>query len=85
VATDWFGGIWTLQTTAAPQLNLKSADTSLNLSWIIPSANFVLQQSFNLSSWSEVADPAVLNPTNLRNEVVLQPTNGSGFYRLKTP
>jgi hypothetical protein len=47
--------------------------------------NFVLQQSSDLASWTDMTDTPALNLTNLQNEVVLSPTNGSGFYRLKTP
>ena len=32
-----------------------------------------------------MTDTPALNLTNLQNEVVLSPTNGSGFFRLKTP
>jgi hypothetical protein len=51
----------------------------------LPSTNFVLQQSSDLASWTDMTDTPALNLTNLQNEVVLSPTNGSGFYRLKTP
>ena len=79
------GGIWTSQTTPAPQLNLASSGGNLTLSWIVPSTNFVMQQSLDLSSWTDMTNPPVLNLTNLQNEVILSPTNSSGFYRLKTP
>ncbi|HTY88743.1 MAG TPA: hypothetical protein VMB80_14845 [Candidatus Acidoferrum sp.] len=79
------GGVWTLQNTPTPALNLVSSNGALTLSWIVPSTNFVLQQSAGLSGWSAVTNPPVLNLTNLQNEVVLSPTNASGFYRLKTP
>jgi hypothetical protein len=44
-----------------------------------------MQQSSDLSSWSDVTNAPVLNPANLQNEMVLSPSNSSGFYRLKTP
>ena len=78
------GGIWTLQTTPAPQLNLVPASPDLKLSWIVPSTNFVLQQSADLSGWADMTNPPVLNLTNLQDEVILSPTNSRGFYRLKT-
>jgi len=34
---------------------------------------------------SQIANPPVLNLTNLQNQVTLPMNNGSGFYRLKTP
>jgi alpha-D-ribose 1-methylphosphonate 5-triphosphate synthase subunit PhnH len=85
VAVSRPGGIYTLQTTPAPQLNLATSSSNLALSWIIPSTNFVLQQSSDLTSWADVTNTPVLNLTNLQNEVILSPTSSSGFYRLKTP
>jgi photosystem II stability/assembly factor-like uncharacterized protein len=85
VAAANLGGIYTLQTTPSPQLNLTPTNGSFKLSWLIPSTNFVMQQSSNLASWSNVTNTPVLNLTNLQNEVILSPTSSSGFYRLKTP
>jgi hypothetical protein len=85
MAVVYGGGIWTLQTTPSPQLNLTLSDTKLALAWIIPSMNFVLQQSADLSSWSVVTNQPVLNLTNLQNEVILPPPDSNVFYRLKTP
>jgi hypothetical protein len=71
--------------TVAPQLHLATANDNLLFSRLVPSTNFVMQQSANLSGWLEVTNPPVLNLTNLQNVVVLSPTGSSGFYRLKTP
>jgi hypothetical protein len=79
------GSIYTFQTTATPQLNLATTNGNLALSWLIPSTNFVLQQSNDLTSWATVTNAPVLNLTNLQNQVTLTPSNSSGFYRLKTP
>ena len=68
-----------------PQLNLSPSGSNLTVSWIIPSTNFVLQQSPDLSGWTDLTDTPALNLTNLQDEVILSPTNSSGFYRLKTP
>jgi hypothetical protein len=85
VAVAQNGGIWTSQTMPSLKLNLTPSSTSLTLGWIIPSTNFVLQQSSNLVSWADVTNAPILNLTNLQNEVTLSPSNSSGFYRLKTP
>jgi len=47
----------------------------------------VLQQNLDLTTtnWTDVTNPPALNLTSLQDEVVLSPTNSSGFYRLKTP
>jgi hypothetical protein len=85
VAVVMSGGIWTSQTTPSPRLNITPTNGSFKFSWIIPSTNFVMQQSSDLSSWSGVTNMPVLNLTNLQNEVFLSPTGSSGFYRLSTP
>jgi hypothetical protein len=76
-----FGGIYTWQTTPAPQLNLAASSTNLFLSWIVPSTNFVLQQSPDLISWEDVTNTTTLNLTNLQNQITLLPANSS-FFRL---
>jgi photosystem II stability/assembly factor-like uncharacterized protein len=85
--TLYWDGIYTLQTMPSPLLNLTPLGGNLAASWIIPSTNFVLQQNLDLTTtnWSDMTNPPWLNPTNLRDEVILSPTNGSVFYRLKTP
>lgn len=79
------GGIYILQTAPAPELNILHSTSNLSLSWLIPSTNFVVQQSSNLASWTDLTNPPALNLTNLQNEVTLSPSNCSSFYRLKTP
>ncbi|MGD0349894.1 MAG: hypothetical protein ABSB84_06210 [Verrucomicrobiota bacterium] len=87
VAVTQGGGIYTSQTDQSPQLNIAPASTSLTLSWIIPSTNFMLQQSSDLTTtnWTTLTNVPTLNLSNLQNQVILCPSNGSGFYRLKTP
>jgi hypothetical protein len=80
-----YGGLYVYQTMPSPQLNLTPTNGSFKLSWLIPSTNFVMQQSSDLASWSNVTNAPVLNLTNLQNEVILSPSNSSSFYRLKTP
>jgi hypothetical protein len=81
-----FGGsIWTWQATPVPSLNLTPENGNVALSWLIPSANFVLQQSSDLADWSDVTNAPVLNFVNLQNQVSLSPSNSIGFYRLATP
>ena len=77
-------GIWTLQITPAPQMNITPTDGNLALSWIVPSTNFVMQQSPDLSGWMDMTNTPMLNLTNLQNEVTLPPTGSNVFYRLKT-
>ncbi len=79
------GGIYTSYSTPAPQMNITPSSGNLALSWTIPSTNFVLQQSSDLTSWADVTNAPALNLTNLQNQVMLSPSNNSSFYRLKTP
>jgi len=78
-------GIWTSQTPPSPSINVSPTDGNLSFSWIVPSTNFVLQQSADLISWADLTNAPALNLTNLQNQVTLPPSNSSGFYRLKTP
>jgi hypothetical protein len=84
-ATANNGGIYTLQFTQSPRLNLTPSSTNLTLAWTVPSTNFLLQQSADLVSWETVTNPPVLNLTNLQNQVTLSTSNSRSFYRLKTP
>jgi hypothetical protein len=80
-----FGGVFISQIKASPQLNLTPTDTNLTLAWTVPSTNFVVQQSSDLISWIDLTNTPTLNLTNLNNELVLSPTNSTGFFRLSTP
>ncbi len=84
VAVAGNGGIWISQTTPTPRLNLATSAGNLAFSWTVPSTNFGLQQKSDLTAadWVTVTDPPALNLTNLQDEVVLSPTNSSGFFRL---
>jgi hypothetical protein len=78
------GTIWTSQTTPTPQLSIAPSNPALKISWLAPSLNFVLQQSPDLSGWTDVTDTPVLNLTNLQAEIVLPATNSTAFYRLES-
>lgn len=78
------GAIWAFQSSSTPQLNLASSSNGMAFSWIVPSSNFVLQQNSDLATtdWVTLTNTPTLNLSNLNNEVVLSPTNRSGFFRL---
>jgi len=69
----------------SPQLNISPSSNCVALSWIIPSTDFVLQQSTDLISWTNITDTPTLNLTNLQNQVSLSPSNSVDFFRLSTP
>lgn len=79
------GYIYLWQSTPSPQLNIAAANNDLLLSWLVPSTNFVLQLSSDLSSWTDLTNTPALNPANLHDEVALPFVGTSSFYRLKTP
>jgi hypothetical protein len=80
------GKIYISQSTPSPQLNITPTNANLMLSWLVPSTNFGLEESPDLSagSWLALTNTPVLNLTNLQNQVCLPPTNSSGFFRLVT-
>ncbi len=84
VAVATGGGIWTLQTTPTPNLNIAPASNNLLLSWVMPSTNFVLEQNSDLTTtnWTDVTNTPVLNIANLHDEVTLPLTGSNSFYRL---
>ena len=79
------GGIWTAHISPTPSLKITPTNGNFRLSWIVPSTDFVLEQSTGLAGWSEAASTPALNLTNLQDEATLSPIGNSGFYRLKTP
>lgn len=80
------GAIWVRRTTPAPVLGLKPSTQGPILLWLIPSANFVLQQSAVLAnpSWSDLTNAPVLNLTNLQNRLTLPWAGDTAFFRLRT-
>lgn len=78
-------GIFTFATHPAPVLAIASSADNIILSWTVPSQNFVLLQSSDLSTWSAVPITPVLNYSNLHYEVTLLRTAGQTFYRLASP
>lgn len=75
---------WVGRLTPSPQMNVQLQDTNVTVSWLIPSTNFVLQQTADLSTpvWTQVGISPTLNFTNLKEEATV-PANGSNtFLRL---
>lgn len=80
--------VWTCQLNPSANLNIRrSTRTNVMVSWLVPSTNFVLQQTGDLTSnqWSNVTNPPILNLTNLQNQVALPSPASQVFYRLTTP
>jgi hypothetical protein len=84
VATVNSGGIYIRQAIPRPTLRLKASGEDLVLSWTVPSMNFALEQTSDLSTGTW-ADPGVapgLNYVTLQFEVRLPKPLGATFYRL---
>ena len=79
------GGIYTLQAMSPPRLSITPSGKNLTVSWTVPSANFVLQESSDLISWTNAAAAPTLNLTNLQDQVSLSASNRISFCRLATP
>jgi hypothetical protein len=79
------GAVYTSQTTPRPLLTLTPSGANALLSWTVPSLDFTLQQNSDLTTtnWTDVPTAPVLNLTNLRNQVMVSPTNNAGLFRLK--
>jgi hypothetical protein len=77
-----FPSFYIRQTTPVPRLQVFSRAGSLELSWLLPSEPFVLQESLDLLTWSQVDVAPVLNYTNLHYVANLPTPIGTKFYRL---
>lgn len=78
------GGVWISKTRPSPQLNIAFSSDGINVSWIVPSTNMVLEQSLNLNSvnWTIVTNLPTLNLSNLQEQLTFQPTNSRAIFRL---
>jgi hypothetical protein len=78
--------VYTLQTTPAPQLHIAPSSNAVACSWLVPSTNFVLQQTLDLTTanWVTLTNKPALNFTNLQDQATISPSNTRGFFRLVT-
>jgi photosystem II stability/assembly factor-like uncharacterized protein len=82
-AVDLGGGIYTLQLTPNPKLDIiKPSLTNVVISWTIPSMSFVMQENPDLTTtnWTDVG--ATPTSSNFLYEVNLPTTAGSSCFRL---
>ena len=85
VGGSQWGYIYRAQSVPQPVLKTRLSGTNLVLSWIIPSAPFVLQETDDVTNpnWSALPLVPVLNTSTLENEVTVPLRTGNSFYRLK--
>jgi hypothetical protein len=79
------GTIYVSQSIVSPVMFATPGNGSVKLSWLVPSANFVAQQSSDLLAWQNITNNPTLNLNNLQEEITLPSTNRNSFYRLRTP
>ena len=71
----------------APAMAFNVSGGNAHFDWPVPSSDFVLQQSADLTAptnWSAVTNLPALNFTNLHQQLAL-PVSGIRFFRLGTP
>jgi hypothetical protein len=75
-----------LQTMPTPVIEATIRNQQLALSWIVPSAPFVLQQTSDLRTpqWTDVPKSPVLIFTNLHFQVSVPASNPAAYYRLSS-
>ena len=78
------GTILASESVPHPLLEVKSANNELECSWIVPSADFVLQESTGLTSlgWNDVEAQPTFDAIALKYRLTLPATNLQSFYRL---
>lgn len=84
------GGFWSViavvQTPGAPLLSVQPASNNMVvISWPVSSRIFALQQNSALGTTNWVDMPAAPVVVNGQNQVIVLPSLGNSFYRLKSP
>lgn len=77
-------GLVAQQAALAPMIGIGVSAGQLVLSWVVPSANFALQQSSDIgaANWTDVPGAPVLNYSTLREEMTVPSSGRQMFYRL---
>jgi photosystem II stability/assembly factor-like uncharacterized protein len=77
-------GLMVHQSVPAPVIDIGVTAGQVVLSWVVPSANFVLQQSpeIGATNWIDVPGTPVLNYSTLREEAIVSGSGSRMFYRL---
>lgn len=87
LANNQSSGIWIGRTVPSPRLQAAASGGKVALSWIIPSASFVLQQNSDLTTtnWLNLTATPRLELTNLMDQLTLPGSAGNAFFRLSAP
>lgn len=74
--------IFTAYVPSAPELSFAFVTNALNLSWVVPSTNMVLQWSPDLENWNTLTNAPSLNLNNLQEQLSVQLTGNCNYFRL---
>ncbi|MGO9199216.1 MAG: leucine-rich repeat protein [Limisphaerales bacterium] len=87
LAPNFTGAVATFETNPAPSLAVTRSGRVLVLSWVVPSMNFVLEQSADPggTNWTDVPGTPVLDYSTLQERVTVPAPAGPMFYRLEGP
>jgi photosystem II stability/assembly factor-like uncharacterized protein len=77
------GPIFRLATAPALRVDIQASGSTSTLSWIIPSQLYSVQQSPDLSHWTDLSDTPTVNFNTLQNELSVRTTSQNNFFRLK--
>lgn len=79
-------GIYTMRSTPSASLVVTGSADGVNISWLVPSVDLVLEQNSDLgtTNWTEVAATPTLNYADLHYQVSIPPPSGRMFYRLRS-
>jgi hypothetical protein len=77
-------GLVVQQAALAPVIEIGVSPGQLVLSWVVPSANYALEQSLDIGAvnWTNVTTAPVLNYSTLREQVTVPASGRQMFYRL---
>ncbi len=85
-AAGYRNGIYAMQSLSQPALSLTTSGGGLQLSWLIPSTQFFLEQTSDLTAtqWLSVGAAPALDYNQLHNRVILPLPSRPTFYRLRS-
>jgi len=69
----------------SPTLNIGHTASAFNVSWLVPSTGFVLEETFDLANgnWTNAPSESTLYLTNLNYQWTAPPSQKNAFFRLR--
>jgi photosystem II stability/assembly factor-like uncharacterized protein len=82
-AESSMGPIFSFSTAPALHVDFQHSGSTGTLSWVIPSQPYSVQQSPDLSHWTDMTDVPTVNFNMLQNELNVSITGQNNFFRLR--